>query len=165
MDLIQNIFTEMTKYEDSPKRINHFLKVWGYASFIGKAEGLSEREQLILEVAALTHDIGIKPSLIKYNSSAGKYQETEGPGEAEKLLSALTKDRALIDRVCSLIGRHHTYEGIDGLDCQILLEADFIVNAFEDGLSREAIENFSEKVFKTSEGKRILRETFINNKN
>ncbi|MCD8090790.1 MAG: HD domain-containing protein [Clostridiales bacterium] len=161
MNLIQNIFTKMTEYEDSPKRINHFLKVWGYASFIGRAEGLSEREQLILEAAALTHDIGIKPALIKYNSSAGKYQEELGPDAAEKLLSGLTEDDELIKRVCTLIGRHHTYEGIDGADCQILIEADFIVNAFEDGLSREAVETASEKIFKTSEGKRILKETFL----
>ncbi|MCD8216207.1 MAG: HD domain-containing protein [Clostridiales bacterium] len=161
MSLIDDIFKKMTEYEDSPKRINHFLKVWGYASFIGRSEGLSEREQLILEAAALTHDIGIKPSLVKYNSSAGKYQEAEGSIEAEKLLSELTEDGELIERLCYLIGHHHTYGNIEGADYQILVEADFLVNAYEDNLSREAIEAFGRKIFKTAESKRILRETYL----
>ncbi|MCD7777460.1 MAG: HD domain-containing protein [Clostridiales bacterium] len=161
MNLIQSIFIKMTEYEDSPKRINHFLKVWGYASFIGKAEGLSERQQLILEAAALTHDIGIKPSLVKYNSSAGKYQEEEGPAEAEKLLLSLGADRELKDRVCYLVGHHHTYDSIDGADYQILVEADFLVNAYEDGLSKEAVKTFGDRIFKTETGKKILYETYL----
>lgn len=162
MALIEDIFRSMTEYEDSPKRINHFLKVWGYAHMIGLSEGLSEREQLILEAAALTHDIGIKPSLEKYSSSAGKYQEIEGPPVARILLSKLTADSELIDRVCYLISRHHTYENVDGIDLRILLEADFLVNAFEDGLRPEAIKTAEKQVFETAEGKRILKETFFN---
>ena len=43
------------------------------------------------------------------------------------------------------------------MDYRILLEADFLVNAFEDNLSKEAIESFGNKVFKTGTGKSLLR--------
>ena len=34
----------------------------------------------------------------------------------------------MIRRVEYLVGHHHTYKDIDGLDYQILVEADFLVN-------------------------------------
>ena len=72
-------------YKGDPKRIQHFLKVHAYAKLIGEQEGLDKKTLDILEVAALTHDIGIKISEEKYNSSAGKYQEIEGPTIAQKM--------------------------------------------------------------------------------
>ena len=38
-----------------------------------------------------------------------------------------------------LIGHHYTYDHIDAPDWQILVEADFLVNLFEDGESRDAV--------------------------
>ena len=48
-------------------------------------------------------------------------------------------DAALIDRISFLIAHHHTMTGIDGMDYQILIEADFLVNAAEKGLGKEAV--------------------------
>jgi hypothetical protein len=142
------------------RRVNHFLKVYGFAKAIGAGEGLDARAQEILEVAALTHDIGIRPSEEKYGSSAGTYQQIEGPPEAERLLRGLGADEALTARVCWLIARHHTYTGIDAPDHQILVEADFLVNAFEDGLGKDAIQAFAQNVFRTGTGARLLRELY-----
>lgn len=142
------------------RRINHFMKVYGFAKTIGELEQLDKRTQLILEVAAVTHDIGIKNSEMKYNSSAGCYQQTEGPPEAKKLLEDLWFDEELVDRVCWLIARHHTYDDIVDIDCQILVEADFIVNAYEDELSAEAIQNVEKMIFRTKTGKRLLNEMY-----
>ena len=54
------------------------------------------------------------------------------------MLCALGYDEAVIDRVLFLIAHHHTYTGIEGEDYQILVEADFLVNLFEDGSSRKS---------------------------
>ena len=43
---------------------------------------------------------------------------------------------SLIDRVCFLVGHHHTYTEIDGIDFQILVEADFLVNAREEKMTK-----------------------------
>ena len=97
----------------------------------------------------------------KYNSSNGKYQEELGPAEAIKLLNRLNYDEALIERVAYLVGHHHTYSEIDGLDYQILVEADFLVNLFESESEEMAINSAYQKIFKTNMGKRICRTMFM----
>jgi hypothetical protein len=44
-----------------------------------------------------------------------------------------------VDRVAFLVGHHHTFTGVDGIDWQILLEADYLVNASESGTAVECI--------------------------
>lgn len=60
-------------------------------------------------------------------------------------------------RVAYLVGHHHTLRGIDGIDYQILIEADYIANASENGCSRESIEIFLAKVMRTDSGRRLAR--------
>ena len=134
-----------------------FLKVHGFAKTIGEMEKLSPEEELILEIAALTHDIGIRNSEWKYGSAAGPYQETEGPPEARVLLLKLGFGAPLVDRVCWLIAHHHTYRSIEGRDHAILIEADFLVNAFEDGMAAPAISSAGHRIFTTATGKAILQ--------
>lgn len=142
------------------RRIHHFLKVYAYADAIGRLEGLPDDVQETLTAAAILHDIGIHAAEEKYGSSSGKYQELEGPAPARQILTSLGYDAACIDRVCYLIAHHHTYTDVDGMDYQILLEADFLVNAYEDNLSKEAIRTFCRSVFRTQSGIRLLQETF-----
>ena len=158
-----SVMLAMTDYfAGDIKRISHFIKVHGFAMAIGKSEGLDERTLDILEVTAYTHDIGIKISEEKYNSSSGYYQQIEGPAEAQKLLKPLGYDDEFIERVKYLISRHHRYNNIDGMDCQILIEADFIVNVYEDEVKPETVKDIYEKIFKTESGKRIMRDLYMN---
>ncbi len=143
-------------YAGDIKRINHFLKVYGFAKTIGEGEGLDERTRYILECAAIVHDIGIKASEEKYGSSDGKYQELEGPGAARPMLEKLGADAELADRVCWLIAHHHTYKDITGADHRILVEADFLVNLFEEHESAEAVRRARDRIFRTKTGKHIL---------
>ena len=150
----------MEYYAGDPKRVQHFLKVYEFAKLIGESESLDTETMHILRTAAIVHDIGIKISEEKYGSSNGKYQEKEGPAIAKKLLEKLGFDKDVSDRVQYLIAHHHTYSNIDGIDYQILVEADFLVNIMEDGLSKEAALKAYESIFKTTCGKMICREMF-----
>ena len=109
----------------------------------------------MLELAALVHDIGIKISEEKYGYNNGKLQEQEGPAEAKKLLERLGVDPEDIARICYLVGHHHTYTNVEGIDYQILIEADFLVNMYEDNLPYEAIQNMVKNVFRTNTGKEL----------
>ena len=154
--MINKLTTEMIKYyKGDPKRINHFLKVFSYSKFIGMNENLDEKTQFILETAALVHDIGIKIS-----------EEKEGPAMAQKMLENLNYDKDIIERVCYLVGHHHTYNSINGMDYQILVEADFLVNLYEDKIyegqySQSAVESVYNKIFKTETGKEYFRNLFM----
>ena len=54
-----------------------------------------------------------------------------------------------VNRVAYLVGHHHRPEQINGIDYQILIEADYIVNASENGYSQQAIRSFMEHTMKT----------------
>ena len=159
--MLEKLFLEMIAYySGDPKRIQHFTKVHSYAKLIGEREQLSPEELYILEAAAYTHDIGIKPAEEKYGSSEGKLQEQEGPAVARGMLMRLGFAENVIERVCYLIGHHHTYDAIDGIDYQILVEADFLVNLAEEHSSRETIESVKNKIFKTKTGIWLINKIF-----
>jgi HD superfamily phosphohydrolase YqeK len=144
---------DMIKYfNNDVKRINHALKVYSFASNIGYLENIPEDMLKTLKIAAILHDIGIKESERKYNSSAGKYQEIEGPQVAREILSKYNLDSEITDRICYLIGNHHTYGNIDAIDFQIIVEADFLVNIFEDEMRKPQIQLIKQKYFKTKTG-------------
>ena len=157
-----NVIHEMILFDrGDARRIQHFLKVYQFAALIGKLEELSPEQQEILEIAAILHDIGIIPSEKKYGISNGKLQEQEGPAYARELLNRIGGyGQDFIDRVCFLIAHHHTYEGVDGLDWQILLEADFLVNSFEKNMTEEAIKKFRASVFRTKSGIALLNNQY-----
>ena len=69
-------------------------------------------------------------------------------------------DKDDIDRVCYLVGHHHTYSNIDGTDYQILVEADFLVNLFEDNVPEHGVDTALERIFKTETGKHLLQLQF-----
>ena len=144
-------------YRGDAKRIQHFCKVHSYAKMIAEMENVDADTLFILETAALTHDIGIHLCEQKYGNSNGKLQETEGPAIAEKLLEELEFPREVSERVQYLIAHHHTYDNIDGIDYQILVEADFLVNLFEDKVSPEGCKNAYHKIFRTESGKRLYQ--------
>lgn len=143
-----------------PELINHALKVYAFAKAIGEKEQIPAEKQLALEVGAVLHDIGIRISEEKYNSFSGKYQQIEGPAIAKEMLEELGCEAALIDRVCYLIAHHHEYHAIDDVDYQILVEADFLVNIFEENNPPEMVETIRETIFKTEAGKEFLDNLF-----
>lgn len=147
-------------YCGDAKRIQHFCKVHSYAKLIAETEGVDSKTLFILEAAALTHDIGIHICEEKYGSCSGKLQEKEGPVVAKRLLGELGFEEDVSKRVQYLIAHHHTYDSIDGIDYQILVEADFLVNIMEDSLSSEAAMSAYRRIFRTECGKNICREMF-----
>lgn len=161
MSRMNELYKKMVSYyKEDPLRIQHFVKVHSFARLIGQEEGLDEKTLYILEAAALVHDIGIRPATEKYGMCNGRLQEQEGPACAEEMMKSLGFAKEVIERVSDLVGHHHTYTDINGLDYQILVEADFLVNYFEDNLDKETIKNSVKKIFKTETGRHIAKEMF-----
>lgn len=159
--MLNQLYLKMIDYySGDPKRIQHFVKVHSFANLIGEYEGLSADEMTVLKAAALVHDIGIKPAEEQYGECGGKLQEQLGQEPAEKLLREVGFDENVIARVKYLVGHHHTYTNIDGMDYQILVEADFLVNLYEDGCSNTAIAAARNGIFKTKTGKSLLDTMF-----
>ena len=140
----------MTEYEGGcVERVNHFLKVFAFAKTIAEGEDVDDATKEILEAAAITHDIGIRVCFEKYGNCNGSHQEACGYTHGQT------------ERICYLIGHHHTYTNINGIDYQILVEADFLVNIFESGMTHEAAEKVCENIFRTKTGKQLLKDLFL----
>ena len=97
----------------------------------------------------------------KYGYQNGKLQEQEGPAVARELLTRIGGYTApQIERICWLVAHHHTYHVCEDLDYQILIEADYIVNLYEDNVSQTAIDTIRRNIFKTKNGLRIFDNLF-----
>lgn len=143
-----------------PGRIQHFIKVHSFARLIGMQENLSEKMMKTLEAAAVLHDIGIHEGERLYGRNDGEIQQRLGPDIAKNILLAVGGYDDVTERVMYLIAHHHTYTDIDGIDLQILIEADFIVNLYEDNASEKAVRSAYEKIFVTESSKKILTDSF-----
>lgn len=153
---------KMIEYNShDPKRIFHSLKVHSLAKLIGEMEALDSESLFVLQTAAIVHDVGIKIAEKKYGNCVGKLQEQEGPAIAEDLLASLNYEPKVIERVCYLVGHHHTYSHIEGMDYQILVEADFLVNFYEENHSAEIIRAAYDRIFKTASGRDFCRKIFV----
>lgn len=140
--------------------IDHFIRVWSYAKTIGELEYLDKEKQYILEVASITHDIACPMCRERYGNTNGKKQETHGAILVREFLEKTDLTETQTERVVFLVGHHHTFKDVNSFDHQILLEADFLANACENGYSKKIIENFLKKTAKTKSGSKLIQEIF-----
>lgn len=147
-------------YKGNKSDVRHFLKVYAYAKTIGELEGLDSRTQDTLEIAAIVHDIACPLCREKYGNTSGNHQEEESADLLQVFLSEFNLPAQMEERIIHIVSHHHTYTHVDGLDYQILLEADYLVNADESQYSEEGIRTFCEKVFRTESGIHMLKSIY-----
>ena len=143
--------------QGSTHDVEHFLKVYAYARTIGKLTGLDEETQRILEIASIVHDIACPLCREKYGRADGRLQEQESEPILRQFLAGYDLPEKVLERVIFLVCHHHTITGVDGLDWRILLEADFLVNAQENGMTAQQMDSAGEKFFRTEAGCEMLR--------
>jgi HD domain-containing protein len=146
-------------FGEDTRRIDHAMGVLANAKGIRAAEG---GDRLVVEAAAILHDIGIHEAERKHGSSAGRFQEIEGPAIAEGILRKLRIDSETIDHVCRIVGSHHSAGDIDTLEFRTIWDADWLVNIPDEfpDLDPERFVKLVERVFKTETGRRMAQERF-----
>jgi response regulator RpfG family c-di-GMP phosphodiesterase len=142
-------------FESAPYGIDHTMKVLDNARRIIKEENVNSQSAHIVELAAILHDIGALEALRKHGNMEGHFQELEGVPVAMEILQRQNYEQPVIDRVCYIVGNHHTPENIDGMDFQILWEADLIENmqVMDCIKDKEKLKQFISENFKTQAGK------------
>jgi len=160
--LIEKIIEEMKEvFKEIPFGIEHTLKVLKNAEDIMEGEKIQEEKELI-RIVAILHDIGAAEALRKYGSIDGAYQEKEGPAVARRILEKVGYNNN-VERICFIIGNHHTPSKIDGIDFQIQWEADLLENltVMDKQKQQEEIKKCIEENFKTATGREIACKRFI----
>lgn len=163
--MIKTIVGQMKNiFGDDHRRINHALAVLKNATFLWNAEFWSNNEmKKVVELAAVLHDIGIKQAEAKYNSAAPVYQHREGPPLARKVMEKAGINEAVIKRVCYIIGNHHLKSKIDGMDFQLVWEADLLVNLPDLAIMKSHYIRYKKMVlnnFKTKTGMRMALDLY-----
>lgn len=148
-------------FAEDPKMIPHTEDVFRFAEMIAQDLGIQGKERRIIELSALLHDVGIVEAFRKYGSREGKYQHIEGPPLARFIMEQEKEEEEVIDRVAFLVGHHHDFTCVDGLDFQILIEADMLVNLADERWSREKLAQFIPDFFKTRKGRELAEEKYL----
>ncbi len=161
--LKDRIAIEMKKYFGRDfKRIGHATLVARYAEAIGSEEG---GDIAVIMAAAYLHDIGIHEAEKKYDSTAARFQEQEGPPIAREIMERLGASEPLIEEVCHIIGHHHHPKEQESLNFKVLYDADRIVNLEEKhkegAMDADQAGAIIEKHLYTETGKSIARKSFI----
>ena len=119
----------------------------------------------VIMAAAYLHDIGIRESERKYNSSAAHHQHAEGPPVARELLTELKADSGLIEEVCDIIGHHHSPRAEETTNFKVLYDADLIVNLEEkyreEPPAGDRLEKILNSSFLTDSGRRVAKKTLL----
>jgi hypothetical protein len=133
-DLLKDrIAFAMRKYfgEDA-RRIRHAEAVAEQAETIATSMSSEQGgDMMVIMASAYLHDIGIREAERKFNSSAARYQHSEGPPVAREILFQLKAKPELIDEVCDIIGHHHAPRDEETVNFKVLYDADLIVNKLE----------------------------------
>lgn len=157
-DIIRDKMLEY--YASDPMRIQHFIKVESFASIIAEREKVDEETATVISILGYVHDIGIKIAEEKYGRSTGKLQEELGEIPAKDMVLSCGFAKEIADRVSYVTSHHHTYTMIDNMEYQVLVEADFLVNIFEDEMDRAKAISIRDKIFKTKSGTDLINQMY-----
>jgi HD superfamily phosphohydrolase YqeK len=163
-DLLKDrVAIEMKRYfKQDFKRIGHAIRVARHAEKIGREEG---GNLAVILSAAYLHDIGITEAERKYQSTADKYQEEEGPPIAREILTKLKAKEELIEEVCDIIGHHHHPKEEETTNFKSLFDADLIANLEEkqkkNPIGAEELEAIIAKSFLTKAGNSFARKVLL----
>lgn len=138
-----------------PRRTQHIMKVYTLARTIGEQERLAEKDLTILCASSILHDIAIKICKEKYNDACLKNQQKEAESIVPEMLMACDYDSSYYERILFLVKMHHCYDSIDGIDYQILVEADLLINLFEEPDLERQVPNL-DQIFKTKTGRSLF---------
>lgn len=140
--------------------VNHALQVTAFAETIMHNENMeSPFAQQVITLAGIFHDVGIPAAIEKHGSGAGPLQEQEGEPLARALMTVLNVRPDILERVCYIVGHHHTLSAVDGPDFQVIWEADALVN-IPNSWGKRAYEHtlpeMIELTFRTRTGKELI---------
>ena len=102
------------------------------------------------------HDIAIKYCKGSYDGDAGQEkQKKEAPHLVNSFLQEANYLPSYIPRILELVVKHHDYDAPKDRTLQILMEADLIINCYENCQSSGKIRCIKD-FFQTSSGKKLF---------
>ena len=150
------LYSALCYEEGHCRRTQHILKVYALAKLLGEQEKISTEDQQILQAAAILHDIAIKYCKKHYNGDASQEkQKKEASHLVQEFLQEANYLPSYIPKIVDLVSKHHDYRKEKSKLLQILIEADLIVNCYENQPDYKK-SKFIKDIFQTTGGKKLL---------
>lgn len=150
------LFHALCYEQGHDRRTQHILKVYALAKLLGEAEGLDEEQRQILQAAAILHDIPIRYCKEHYSGDACQQnQQQAAPHLVRGFLEQAGYCPENVAPVLELVLHHHDYTSPRSKLLQLLIEADLIVNCYENRPDMEQEKRIF-GLFETSCGKQLL---------
>jgi len=149
------------------RQVRHTIEVLRYAEEILRRES---GDPVVVRAAAILHDIGIPEARRRYGSSAGRYQELEGPPIVRRMLAELDVDPEQAEHICRIVGAHHTGRAIDTPEFRIVWDADWLARMTDRRVMRvpakvrqlaERCTHILDRTFRTETGRAIAKDRFL----
>lgn len=152
-----NLLFQVLCYEEGHiRRTQHILKVYALVKMMGELKGLSLEQRQILQAASILHDIGIKYCKENFDGDASISRQKEVACTlVSNFLLSSQYPRDYIPETTKLVEEHHNYGSKNNTLLQILIEADLLINYFEENTNLEYV-NFMQSFFQTNTGKELL---------
>jgi len=150
------LFHALCYEQGHERRTQHILKVYALTKLLGEVEELDAEQRQILQAAAILHDIPIRYCKEHYSGDACQQnQQQEAPHLVRGFLEQAGYCPGSIAHVLELVLHHHDYGSPRGRLLQLLIEADLIVNCYENRPDAEQ-EKMICSLFETACGKQLL---------
>lgn len=138
------------------RRTEHILKVYTLSKLLGEKENLTKDDQIVLHAAAILHDIAIGYCKKHYNGDASQEnQQKAAPHLVAQFLTAANYQPCYFLQITDLVLHHHDYKSPRNSLMQILIEADIIINCYENQTSGEKLEYY-QSLFCSDLGKQLF---------
>lgn len=149
-----------TCFGQDARRVGHAHRVTGYAEKLLEGE---DADATVVLAAAMLHDIGIHEAERKHGSTAGRFQEMEGPPIARRILDTLGLDAPAVDEVCDIIAHHHSPGRVTTTNFAVLYDADWLVNLADeyDTRDRARLHAIIGRVFLTPTGRALAGREYL----
>lgn len=138
------------------RRTEHILKVYALAKLLGEKQNISPEEKIILHASAIVHDIAIKYCKEHFQGDASQPKQQEvAPKMVQHFLKQANYDACYFQPVTDLVLHHHDYHAIHDHLLQLLIEADIIINCYENQWSGDILQK-NLPLFSTDTGKELF---------
>jgi len=123
---------------------------------VGEREKISVEDQQILQAAAILHDVAIKYCKEHYNGDASQNNQKQVVSIlVTRFLESANYLPSYVPKIIELVNCHHDYDKPKNKLLQLLMEADLIVNCYENRPDYKKAE-YIKKIFQTDGGKELM---------
>lgn len=139
-----------------PRRTQHILKVYALVKLLGECADLPSEQQQILQAAAILHDIAIK--YCKEHCGGNACQENQrkaAPSLVRDFLHRAHYPDEWEAHILQLVLDHHCYDEREDPLLQLLIEADLMVNCWEQPPTPQKLQDM-QQLFVSKAGKQLF---------